>query len=271
MAGWAFKPLPKGTHVRPLTQPGYNDGKWPRMRIGIWNVPHYPSVREGLFRRKFTVPVGWNDGRVSLWLQSFYNSTFMDQSRIFLDGKMVANWSPNGLDDEAFGDALQPGTTHVLAVQIAGISTLDGFRGNVWISYRPHPLETIDLAGTWRQSTDFLHYQKKVHVPGVFSPALGNFSVYRRVKISRALAGRTIFLHANTISAACFSLYGVLINGVYVASDATGSVRPRMNINITPFLHFGQSNTIELLGGGHSGRAHIRSVRLLIYRRGSYP
>ncbi|MFA6293632.1 MAG: beta-galactosidase trimerization domain-containing protein, partial [Victivallales bacterium] len=144
---WAFKPVDSPAEAAALTAAGVDSSAWERMRLGIWNLPKHPGVRHAVLRKQFTVPATWKDGRVDFWLQSYFNTTFMDEGRVFIDGKMIKDFSANGVTGDDLGGTLQPGTSHEVVVEMRGKGTLNGSRGNAWLAYQPAPQATQDLAG----------------------------------------------------------------------------------------------------------------------------
>ena len=72
-ADWKIQPLAGNApaDASALAAPGVDDSRWEKAELGNWLVPEERDTRRALFRRKFTVPTGWNDGEVRLWIKSW--------------------------------------------------------------------------------------------------------------------------------------------------------------------------------------------------------
>jgi len=256
---WAFQPLDPKADAIPMAGPQFDDSHWKRMNLGIFSLPDYPDAKRGIFRKKFSVPAGWNAGRVLLSIQCWNGSTFVDGGRVYLDGKLVSN-STDGLTDNDLGGALKAGTTHVLAVEVSGgKSELVGARGPAWISYHPEPASRLDLAGAWDISVDNLHYAAG-HLPGVFKGTAAR----RMVRINAPQTPQNVVVHALG-DGRC--LRGLIINGRFV-TEFHHWLTPEQNLNITPWVKFGQDNELILLGGGNGT---VKEVSIEFHDKGSYP
>ena len=262
-ADWAFRPLPlEFSDVAALVDPQLDDAAWPRMRLGIFTIPDYPGVRHALFRKRFTVPAEWNTGRIALWIQSWNSDTFLDAGRVYLDGQPLGPAARGGIAGSEVAGVLRPGTTHVLAVEISGPEHLPlGARGPAWLAYHPEPAARADLSGLWEISTDGLRYAPPAALPG---PLAGK-AARRNVMIEASHADRNVVVHA---VAENYALAGVLINGRFVLRFRHHLVA-EINLNITPWVKFGQDNELILVGNGGSGT--LREVSLEFHSKESYP
>jgi hypothetical protein len=262
-ADWAFKPLPvEQTDVASLVAPRFDDSTWKRTGLGIFTIPDHPDVRHAMFRKRFTVPATWNTGRVTLWVQSWNSDTFLDAGRVFLDGQPLGPALRSGIAGSDAGGVLRPGTTHVLAVEITGPEKMPlGVRGPAWIAYHPEPSARTELSGLWEISTDGLHYGPPATLPG---PLVGK-AARRTVKIDARHAGRNVVVHA---AADNYSLAGVLVNGRFVLRFRH-NIGGEINLNITPWVKFGQDNELILVSNGGNGT--LREVSLEFHDRKSYP
>jgi len=256
---WAFKPLDATADVTPLVDPQLNDSDWKRMELGIFSLPDYPDVKHGLFRKQFTVPAGWDKGKVQMTIQHWVASAILDKGRIFLDGKLIPNAS-DGLIDNDLDGALKAGSTHLLAIEVTGGKTeLVGVRGPAWISYHPDPEDRLDLSGNWDISTDYLHY-----APATLPGSLHGTAARRTFKIDQAEASRTVVVHAVSEGRL---LHGLIINGRFV-SPHHHYLSPEQNLNVTPWIKFGQDNELILLSGG---KGTLKEVSLEFHKKGTYP
>jgi Beta-galactosidase trimerisation domain len=256
---WAFRPLDDSqADVSALVDPKLDDSSWTRRELGIFTIPDHPKVRHALFRKTFTVPANWNHGRVSLWLRSWDQTTFLDEGQVYLDGKIIPGVTPGGVAGEEAGGALQGGTTHVLAVEISGKNALVGARGPAWIAYHPEPAARQDLSGDWQTSADGLTFNPPSPLPGPVE-----MISRRTVTIDAAQATRTVVVHA----VADTNLKGVIINGRFVARFHHG-LSAEIDLNITPWVKFGQDNELMFVG---AGKGTIQELSLEFHEKGTYP
>jgi hypothetical protein len=254
---WAFKPLDPAADATPLADPKLDDSAWKRMELGIYNIPDYPDAKHGIFRKAFTVPAEWNKGQVELSVRYWDGSAILDSGRIFLDGKLISS-SADGFMDNDCGGVLQAGSTHLLSIEVVGGKTpANGVRGPAWLSYHPDPAARLDLSGTWDLSPDDLHYAP-APLPGPFAARAAR----RVVRVDAAEASRTVVAHVRGPN-----LRGIIINGRYVAPehDVWPSVE---NLNITPWVKFGQENELILVGDGNGS---VQEVSLEFHDKGTYP
>jgi hypothetical protein len=254
---WAFKPLDPSADAAPLADPKLNDSDWGRMELGIFSVSDYPGAKHGVFRKQFTVPPEWNKGRVELSIRYWAGSVILDSGRTFLDGKLISS-SWDGIADSDCGGVLQPGTNHLLAIEVVGGKTqANGVRGPAWLTYHPDPAERLDLSGTWDLSSDNLRF-----APGPFPGPFPVSAARRTVRIEASESSRTVVAHVLGAG-----LRGFIINGRYVAPehDFWGAEE---NLNITPWVKFGQDNELILMG---SGNGSVSEISLEFHDKGTYP
>jgi len=257
---WAFKPLHASEDAKPLTVAEFDDASWKRMRLGIWTV-EYPQTRRGIFRKIFRVPDQWNNGEIMLWLQAWVMPTFSDTGNVYLDGLLIESKNSRGIPGKKL-ESLKPGTEHVLAVEIEGKSSLNGFLGAAWLSYLPKPVATLDLAGKWTGSKDALHYDSPLTLPGTWNAWLAK----RTVTLDRQQAGKTVLLHYSGTA----DLTGVIINGRWVRQDHHQTAKEWV-LNITPWVKFGEDNEIQVGRLPGPGSGSIDKLSLDFYEPGTYP
>jgi hypothetical protein len=267
---WAFSPLPDTQEDVPAqVAPAFDDSKWAKLDFGVFTIPAYPNVHTGLFRKSFTVPENWNHGRVSIWIQAWVGETFLGHGKVYLDGKLLKDCGENGITGDEAGGALKPGTTHLLAVYVqrldgalgpTGSAGVVGARGPAWIAYHPEPVARQDLAGPWETSTDGLHFATApASIPGTVQ------MINRRtVNISADEADRTVVFHA---LAGNGSVLGIIINGRFVARHHH-NIGAEVNLNITPWVKFGQDNELIIPAGNNS---EIKEATLEFHKKGTYP
>lgn len=261
---WKFQPIDAAaTDITAMAKPDYDDSKWEPMRIGVWNFPNHPNVRHAMFRKKFVVPAEWAGGSVSLWLQSWSGTTFLDRGRVYLDGELVRDFNADGIAGNEFSGKLKPGSTHTLAVEIEGKGVINGSRGDCWLAYVPAPIAQTSLAGQWIASQDAMHFNKTLTLPGEWDA----FTARRHVTIDPKLAAdRNVILRIDTTA----PIVGVILNGHYVRRHHH-MVGTRFDLNITPWVRIGQENEFELVTYENPGKGVVKDISLRYYDPATYP
>jgi len=257
---WAFKPLdsvPAGAQppdATALADPKLDDSGWEQRRLEIFNRPDHPEVKHAIFRKHFTVPAGWKNGSFVLWAGAGINYAGTSD-RVFLDGKLLKQ----GGDITA---ELKAGGAHMLAIEAWGQSAVVGPASGAWIAFRPTPAFHQDLAGDWDISSDALHYTK-AHLPGPFEAAMAR----RVVRVDAAQAARNVVVRiVMTRNSVPFG--GVIING-HMVSHVYWNIEANFNLNVTPYIKFGQEN--EIIFPGRPGKGEIGEIALDYYNKNSYP
>jgi hypothetical protein len=257
---WAFQPSDTiQPDVTPKADPKFDDSKWARRDLGIYTIPDNPTAHDGMFRKTFTVPANWTHGRVILWVRAWDGQTIIGKGRIFLDGKLISDNNTGGIEGDEQNGAFKPGSTHSLAIDISGPGALLGSRGNVWLAYHPDPAARQDLAGEWESAPDKLRYETPILLPGT-----GGEATRRTVKIDAAQANRTVVVHSVTEPG---RIFGVIING-HAVVRFHHNIGREINLNITPWVKFGEDNEIVLVG---SDKVGINEISLEFHDKGTYP
>lgn len=259
---WSFKPLSATDDGSSLATAEMDDSSWEKINLGVWSLPNRRDIKHAILRKTFTVPESWGDGDITISLQSWFKAAFVDQGRIWLDGKLISDWSPNGISNVNPDGVLKAGSKHVIAVEIKAVGSLAGTCGTAWLWVWPKPESTIDLSGKWASSPDVLHYDKTIYLPGSYEA----LSLRREVVIPADKAHKNVMLNVNISG----GLNGVLINGVWVRRFHH-NIGARFDINITPWVKIGESNEIELVGMNGPTDGQVRSVYLGFYRPEVYP
>lgn len=259
---WSFRALADGEDAVPFSQADVDTADWETLPLGIWSLPDKREVKRAILRREFTVPETWENGEVSLWIQSWMTDTFVDRGRIWLDGELISDWSPHGLIDANPDGVLKPGSRHVLAVEIEGKGSLVGAHGSAWLWFWPKAESSIDLAGEWTPSDDALFYSEPVNLPG----SVGTQLLRRTFDLPSDFDGRNGVIHIEADA----PVLGVLVNGHWVRRFHH-LFEPRFHLNITPWLKFGEENQIELVGNQGSLKGSIDRVTLELYDPEVYP
>ena len=259
---WSWHPLAAREDVAPLVATDYDDSAWPKLPLGSWSPdPARQDVKHALLRRAFTVPEEWNAGRVELWVQST-TSAFTESGQVWLDGTVIQPMtSESGVDGQTFNAALAPGTTHHLAVEIQSQGVIAGMTGEAWLNYIPAPLTTIDLAGTWTTcKDDIFHDTGTVTWPGDYAA----HSLWRTVAIPASAAGKTVMFSMDADRP-----FQTFINGTRVEYSGRPWMNAHVELNITPWVHFGGDNRIQLVSTYDKGT--MRNADLDFYMPGIYP
>jgi len=259
--GWAFRPLAAEEDGASFAATDVPDSNWERMPLGVWNLrPGKKDVHDAIFRKSFTVPSPWNNGDVVLSILSGQKASFADEARLWVDGKLVRDWSAEGVAQINPEGIFRAGTTHSLALEIRGKGPLNGSRSSAWLWYWPQPQESLDLAGKWDMSDDLLHYDRQIPLPGPYQA----FSLRRVTTIPEAQRPRNVILNIVADGA----LIGVNFNGRYLSRSA---LDPRFQFNVTPWVKFGEENRIELINDNGPGSGTIKSISLDFYDKDKYP
>ena len=249
----AFSPVPENARdLQPWVGAGVEDQTWPRMDLGIWSAAD-PEIKRGVFRKRFEVPQNWTDGQTWIWLQGWNAITLRPpyRARMFLDGKLIWHPAADRYDNlvAELSSRLQPGS-HVLALETSGNTTMNGFLGNAWLEHLPAPNLCQSLAGNWGPGIDLpgagrLDGAKKTFVP---LPSGRNKSVF-------------FFVDGGA------ELSGILINNRWLrrASTLRGD---HFRANLTPFIHWGAENEIELRPAA-SGPITISHIEIRYYDPGA--
>jgi hypothetical protein len=251
-ADWKFQTLDSNADAATLLAASVDDASWTSRELGIWDVKEEGGKGHGVFRKTFTVPAAWTDGLVSIWLTSWNQASFVGEGRVWLDGAEVKPMSANGYIAEDLA-SLKAGSTHSLAVEVKSDGVLAGLRGKCWISFEPTPPQKIDLAGEWAPSSDGLHYDAPIALPGKFN---GRF-FKRSIFIDEKYKDQTGVITVDGDRA----LICVLVNGKLVRRHHH-MIGERGTLNITPFLRFGEKNEIELVRWDNPGKGDVRDVFL---------
>jgi hypothetical protein len=263
-SGWRFHPADgmSTSEVETLTRPGVDDRDWEIRRLSIWTLPGHPNVKHAILRRTITVPAQWTHGKVTASIRSWVSGTFMDRGRVFVDGKAMGDFVADGIIGSNLDGALTPGSSHLIAIEIAGEGPLIGVKGNAWLSYLPDPITSINLGGIWIPTNDVLHEQTPIHLPGEWN----TFMARRTVQLDRGLSGKNAILSMNSEG----PVIAVIVNGSYVRRHHHDNGADT-ELNITPWLRYGGQNRIELVRQGGPGAARVASIALNFYDQGVYP
>jgi len=253
---WSYRTLSDTEDAAPYVAADAPASGWETRRLGIVSCS-LNGPRHGVFRRTFVVPETWTSGRREFWLTSWMGSTFAETGHVYLDGQLLQTWGAN----DNLTKSLAPGSRHTVAVEVKSAGTLMGVLANCWLQWLPESALRQDLAGDWTGSNDYLRYDQALKFPdSVFS----NASARRDVTVDPSEKGRTVVLRVEGDIAAPL---GVLINGRWLRRHHH-CIGTRLELNITPWVRFGQSNEIELVA---HGKCKLTEVALHFYEKGAYP
>ncbi|HEY3323778.1 MAG TPA: beta-galactosidase [Planctomycetota bacterium] len=258
---WAWHAMAEGESGEKLADPAFDDSKWERMRLGIWSAPERLGVKRAIFRKTITVPAEWEKGCCRLWLRGTGYPDFFKEGRMFLDGKLALN---RNFDREtpppAGEEVLKAGTKHTIAIEASGPGVIAGTTADCWLSFVPEPVRKIDLHGTWATTKDMFQGSGQVNVPGRYEAK----TLRRAVEISKEDAGKNLVLVIQSER-----MFSVFVNNTYLPFSG-GPNKGGNEINITPYLRFGEKNDIQLVSVYERGA--IDYLSLHVYdRTQNYP
>jgi hypothetical protein len=88
------------------------------------------------------------------------------------------------------------------------------------------------------------------------------------VRVDRALAGMTAMVRVETATQC--AIYGVMVNGRWVMR-LHHEVGTLTELNVTPWIRFGEENEICIVRRNGPDKGEIKSVRLEFHKAGEYP
>ena len=258
---WAYKRVDGLTDAQAaaLAQPTVDDHAWERRDLDVWLTPDDHKAKRLILRRQFTVPEHWTAGPVFLSTGDSKHST-----RAFLDGQPLlggrSTW--DGVNLDKVGGLLKPGTTHVIALDVVSSSPPIGQTGPTWLTYLPDPKERQDLSGPWASYSTALHATGPVAIPGAASDVA---FLSRTAVIDRVHHSENVVLYTD------IGVDAILINGTRLDHSRRTSDHTLVWFNITPFIHFGLENTIELSMRPSPQRVSFNVVEIRYYDKNFFP
>jgi hypothetical protein len=231
----------------------FDDSKWKSLPNSPWrSLSPELTLHRGtsLYRAPVTIPPAWEGHEICLNFYSYDTPVVFGQAKFSLDGKEVANYNPvpgfgfSQLLNYDISDAAKPGN-HLLSVSVAHVASLDEvggpfISGVIWISALPRLVDPIDLKANWEAVGDNWLTTQPFSAPGTIDAKY----LRRTVAIPAAWKDKSIFLKLATPSGAFGT---ILVNGALI--DESKNLQPFGTIalvNLTPYLHAGTDNTIEL-------------------------
>jgi hypothetical protein len=220
----AFKIIPGDGAANPpedpsLYDPKLDDSSWPRVSLGIFDIPDNTDAHHVIYRKRFTVPASWNHGHVYIFGKS--ETPGNGSIRRYMDGKAFGGQIV--LDD--LGGIFTAGSTHVLTTEVWGAEPPLGAMEPAWITYVPDPPARTQL-NNWTFAGDYLTYGTSASALP-FTPSASG-SVRCVVDVDASQAGHNVVVHLHSSDA---GLGGLIVNGNYYASY--GNIYNFMDCNVT--------------------------------------
>ncbi|HEY3397638.1 MAG TPA: hypothetical protein VGM19_08270 [Armatimonadota bacterium] len=235
-------------------------------RLALWEqYPDAARTGHGYYLKRFATPAGWQGREISLRVQA-YPMTWYDTGRVYLNGTLVQDWTGTPVDAEVTA-LLQATGDNVLAFEVksgrgAEVMGGGGVIGTVALYARARPEATMEVSEGWRvnQGGD----QWLPATPGAMCAGL--FLDNAQVMVPANWQGRRVQLEFSwPAQGASWQPYNVVINGEVV--NTRQQVGRRMLLDITPWVHWGAANHLEIWSnGGTSGtptKGAFGGVRLL--------
>ncbi len=218
-------------------------------RIGSWKLQFKDLADyrgEATYRHVFTLPEGWAGKRVKLSFRA--RRAIHDRAAFAMNGTVFATVDRakihpelSGLDAFDVTPFLKAGEPNTLEVKVTGGSTVvAGLADTVFLEVERTLRPEVSLNGAWEGVGGDFVTVKPATLPGRVHARY----LRRTFDVPREWKGRKIFLRLETpainVSAVVINDRGKGLDGAY---SPFGN---RTEINVTEFLKFGETNTIEL-------------------------
>ena len=214
-------------------------------------------------RHTFHVPAGWfADGGVT-HLDAPDLGTWGTRCTLYLNGQLLKEVGPSSPDVMAM---LKPGE-NVIAVQLDpsnGCKYL-GVTGSLYLTHARPPAKVVDLSGEWM--ADINGNGTPVKFPGKASA----FAPSRLIDIPADWKNKYIVCYYAMGDSR--SAIGAIVNETGVVAKRSGG--PDAEVDITPYLRFGEKNMLSMLqtGGDQLDPTHdwdLSKVELHLYLKSDY-
>ena len=254
----AFKVIPGDFTVNPpedptLSDPKLDDSSWQHASLGIFDIPDNVDAHHVVFRKHFTVPAAWNHGTVSVFGKS--ESPGNGGIRRYMDGKLFGGQ----IVIDNLGGTLTPGSTHVLTTEMWGAQPPLGTTTPAWISYRPDPQVQLSLSD-WSFAKDCLTYTGHSSIPLTTTDSGAERC---EVVIDPKQQAHNVVIHVVCDNA---GIGAIIFNGSFYASY--GNIWNFMDINVTPYVKFGQKNQVVVMLGD---KTTMKKASIDFYPKDVYP
>ena len=242
--------------------------------LDVYNTKDADPTKPVYAWKTFTVRPEWlADGGVTKLVAAAVDGDFSTAQREFhLNGQLLQK---DGFFNPDVESLLKPGK-NVLTVKLAVPTQAKyiGALGAIYLTHTKQPVKTIDLSGTWAANPPGIGDARDGTGPTVQFPG----------KASAFLPTRTIAIPADWKDKYIITYYAVGARGSSVGAivNETGVIRrhdhlygDETEVDITPFIQWGKTNTIAMLstGGQSLDETHdwdISKVELRLYPRSEY-
>ena len=265
--GWRFRLESTATSEKESawTRRGFDDSKWRRLDLGIWQAQGVRGQGFGRYRRTFTVPPRWKGKRVFLWCGGYEWLLWWRQGRLWLNGQMLFDWD-RGWTRLDVTDRLQPGE-NLLAFEVDGNDKrrLSGMVGTIGLYTRPHWATRHELRGLAVPYDKQHRPMKPVPMPGTFS---GRCLVVD-FTVPASWHGNRVWLSVETGVHRSWVLGAILNNAAVSRYHPTGNLFEWM---ISPHLKSGEARnrlvlfSLSGLGGHMEKNLPVRAINLMTER-----
>jgi hypothetical protein len=242
--------------------------------LDIYNTKGADPTKPVYAWKTFTVRPEWlADKGVTKLVAAAVDGDFSTAQREFhLNGQLLQK---DGFFNPDVESLLKPGT-NVLTVKFAVPTQAKyiGALGAIYLTHTKQPVKTIDLSGTWAANPPGMGDARDSTGPTVQFPG----------KASAFLPTRTVDIPADWKDKYIITYYAVGARGSSIGAivNETGVIRrhdhlygDETEVDITPFIQWGKTNTIAMLstGGQSLDATHdwdISKVELRLYPRSEY-
>jgi hypothetical protein len=252
-------------------EPAFDDASWKNWDLDIFNAEGATPDRPVFARKSFTVPSTWvNDGGVTRLTAGgpYYNFVAGDSDfKFYLNGQLLQK---QGYFNPDVAKLLHPGkNTLALEIDKPRRENLIGVFGALYLVHEKLPVKTVSLAGDW------IGQASGKPVTLAF-PGTGTATdPSREVMIPADWKDKYVVTYFAKGDGN--STLGVVVNNRYpVRHLGNGDIGAE--IDITPYLHFGEKNVISPMYrlGDYVGKMNapvpwnISQVELRLYPRAEY-
>ena len=255
---------------------GFDDRKWQHWVLDVFNAVGADPVKPVYARKIFEVTPAWlKDGGITklVAVGSSWNFASSDgRWELQLNGRLLKK---EGFLNPDVSALLRPGgNVLTLKLEAPKNGNYIGVLGACYLTHARLPAKTLNLAGMWNANP-----------PGMGDAKDGAGRSFQFPGKASAFAPtRTIDLPADWKSKYIVTYYakGTRTSVIGAIVNETGVIRRQQHLNgdevevdITPFLHFGTTNTLSMLStAGHALEASrdwdISAVELRCYPRSEY-
>ncbi|MBP5232387.1 MAG: hypothetical protein J6333_03170 [Planctomycetes bacterium] len=236
---------------------------WGKRETGIWLKDDEVKGDRFLIRRRFTVPAGWNKGKIRYWFTAMYlHGTANGQLKFYCNGKQVAVPPPHhGVANLDLG--LKAGEEAEIAIEINNATVrVRGTDGASFLAYIPDPDQVIDLAaGQWQAYHGVASTTPQaVKIPG---DVVGNV-LRTSFDLPALKPGQRAYLYLEGND----HYIGAIVNGRFLRRHHH-MVGRLTYMDVTPFLKPGAKNDLAITAWDENPEqaGDVKEVKLFIYDR----